>query len=195
MVKNDWLDEENSNFGCCRCLIILKLPTQPHSKDKILIPQRRATGAGLAYTANEDLTANIETHFTSCFCLSTQSSFVQLALRKTEFHVGETFQVDITCENSKCKYQISHFITELVKRSTFRVDTNVEQESPFDAEANTIQLEGDKNPNRTFTNEQIVMRDRSKYGCWGKKYKEFTISVKVPQFEPYSRILAQASNK
>ena len=33
------------------------------------------------------------------------------------------------------------------------------------------------------------MRDRSKYGCWNNKYKEFTLRCKVPLFEPFTKII------
>jgi len=35
------------------------------------------------------------------------------------------------------------------------------------------------------------MKDKSKYGCWSNKYKEFTIKVKVPQLESYSKVVGE----
>lgn len=149
------------------------MPTKPHSSSKSLIPQKREKGADIGYSSNKALVTNIEKNFITCFCLSPQASWVQLCLRKDEFHIGEEFHVDITCENSKCKYPISHFVTEIVKRSDFTV------ENP----------PGSQELDKHFKDEQIVLRDKSKYGCWGNKFKEFTIRVVVPKYEPYSRVV------
>jgi hypothetical protein len=45
-----------------------------------------------------------------------------MALRKDEFFIGEEFHVDITCENTRCKYQLTYIVTEIVKRSSFKLD-------------------------------------------------------------------------
>ena len=64
-------------------------------------------------------------------------------------------------------------MTEVVKRSNFIVENPVGSEEPV----------------KHFKDEQIVLRDKSKYGCWSNKYKEFTIRVTVPKFELYSKIV------
>jgi len=70
----------------------------------------------------------------------------------------------------------------VIKRSSYKVENN--KDDPFAEESNA--------DNRTIKDEQIVMRDKSKYGCWGNKYKEFTINVKVPHLEDYSKVVGSA---
>ena len=170
------VNEDVSRFGCTRRLIILHMPTQPHSNKLVL--QKKQEGAKF-YEKDSGKYTDIQAVFHHWWCFAKPNvTFVQLVLRKTEFAIGEDAAVDVICDNAKSQLKIDYTVAQLIKRSWHKV-------------ANPPDPSGKTEPFSIFEDEQIVLTDgvnQQKYGCWSEKYKEFTLRVHIPNLELYSGI-------